>query len=167
MRRRAHGSGLLLFAGLLLVAETLVVLLAAIGWLYWLRATVAGWPGPHLKNALPLDALAVHDSEPLLLYLVVFAIAGAFVAGSMRRARVDGVAGTVGIAVAVWVIMFIFDAISLFTVRQSAFVTALHVALTFEPGYLAAFGVFAGAVAGHLVTTQLQGRRGSHRRAIG
>ena len=65
----------------------MVVTAAATGWLYWLRAGVAHWPGPQVRDALPLDELPGHDHVPLTVFALVFGIAGVVLGLVARVAR--------------------------------------------------------------------------------
>ncbi|HYB13854.1 MAG TPA: phosphatidylglycerol lysyltransferase domain-containing protein [Streptosporangiaceae bacterium] len=122
-------------------AVTLAVMLVtamATGWLYWLRARVAHWPGPHVRDVLPLDELAGHDSIPLIVFAMVFGIAAAILGLVARAARLDRLAAGLGLAVGVGAWLFIADAISLFLVRQVPAGHAFRAAAGLQPIYLAA-----------------------------
>ena len=74
------------------------VTVVATGWLYWLRASVAGWPGPRVRDTLALDELPGHDSVPLVVYVLVFALAGLILGLVARAARLDRLAAGLGLA---------------------------------------------------------------------
>jgi hypothetical protein len=126
-----------LFAPALLVLATIVTVVAAIGWLYWLRGVVSHWPGPRISQALPLDALSSRDSVPVVVFIVIFAIAGSVLGTALRRSQVRPRPGIVVLSVIVWIVLYVANAISLFTVRQIPFLDAWDQALKLGPAYLA------------------------------
>ncbi len=127
----------------------LIVPALATGWLYWLRARVASWPGPRVHDALPLDELPSHDSVPLLVFVVVFAIAGVILGLVARAARLDRLAAGLGLAAGVGAWLYAADAICLFFVRQIPFGPAFRAAAGLQPIYLAAaLAGVAGALLG-------------------
>jgi hypothetical protein len=117
---------------------TVLLLTAAVGWLYLVRIVVAGWPGPQLPNALPLDVLAGHDRIPVLVYVVTFAVVGAVIGRCLRRLGRGGASTLAVIALGVWVTLYLFDVLSVFTVRQIPFVSSLGEAFSLLPAYLGA-----------------------------
>ncbi len=133
-------------------AVTLAVLLVpaiATGWLYWLRARVAHWPGPQVRDALPLDELAGHDSVPLIVFVLVFGVAGVILGLVARAARLDRLAAGLGLAVGVGAWLYAADAICLFLVRQVPAGPAFRAAAGLQPVYLAAaLAGVAGALLG-------------------
>ena len=67
-----------------LALVTLLVPIAAVGWLYLLRG--GGWlPGPRVADALPLDELANRSSVKVILYVAVW-IGAALTLGLLARA---------------------------------------------------------------------------------
>ncbi|WP_300613370.1 phosphatidylglycerol lysyltransferase domain-containing protein [Trebonia sp.] len=132
------------------VALAVVIVPAlATGWLYWLRARVASWPGPRVHDALPLDELPSHDSVPLLVFVAVFAIAGVILGLAARAARLDRLAAGLGLAAGVGAWLYVADAICLFFVRQIPFGPAFRAAAGLQPVYLAAaLAGVAGALLG-------------------
>jgi len=138
---------------------TLLHVTAAIGWLYWVRATVAGLPGPKLGDALPLDVLASHDSVPVIIYVLVFALVGVLLGVAMHNLRLLPRRRAALLVAFVWIVLYIFDVISLFTVRQIPFLNAVGQAFSVESAYVAA--VVAG-IASFLIT-----HRYSHRPVAG
>jgi hypothetical protein len=128
---------------------TLLHVTATIGWLYWVRATVAALPGPKLGDALPLDALATHDSVPVVIYLVAFALAGVLLGLAMHHLRLEGRGRAAVLVAYVWFVLYVFDVISLFTVRQIPFLNAIGQAFSVGSAYVAA--VVAG-IAAYLIT---------------
>lgn len=129
-----------LFAAALLA---LAVVAAASGVLYLLRPYVTGWPGPRVREALPLDELAGHASVPLLVFALVWILAGLMLGGLARAARVERLTAGLLAALVTGGFLYAASGLSIFVVRQiqsgSAFKHALYV-----PGvYLAA--ALAGA----------------------
>lgn len=136
---RVGARGTELLAALLL---SLSVIAGASGILYLLRPHITGWPGPIVREALPLDQLAAHDAVPLLAFCVVWLGAGLALGGLALAARIERL--TAGLLAALLTGTFLYAAsgVSIFVVQQiqagSAFRHALYV-----PGvYLAT--VFAG-----------------------
>lgn len=133
-----------------LTARVLVVALAivlvtsvATGWLYWLRAGVAGWPGPRVADALPLDELPGHDSVPLAVYVAAFAVAGAMLGLVTKAVRLDRLAAGISLAAGTGLWLFLVDGFCLFVVRQVPAGQALRAAARLQPIYVAA--ALAGA----------------------
>jgi lysyl-tRNA synthetase class 2 len=133
-----------------LVIRVIVVTLAivlvtsmATGWLYWLRAGVAGWPGPRVADALPLDELPAHDSIPLVVYLAASGIAGVMLGLVARAVRLDRLTAGLGLATGTGVLLLLVDAFCLFVVRQVPASEALRAAVRSQPVYVAA--ALAGA----------------------
>ena len=120
-----------------------VVTAVATGWLYWLRSSVAHWPGPRVPDALALDELPGHDSVPLTVYVVVFAVVGLVLGLVARTARLDRLAAGLGLALGVGGWLVIADAVSLFLVRQNSLGSSFRAAAGLQPVYLAA--ALAGA----------------------
>jgi lysyl-tRNA synthetase class 2 len=142
-----------------LIVRVIVVALAivlvtsvATGWLYWLRAGIASWPGPRIADALPLDELPRHDSTPLAVYVAVFAAAGLMLGFTVRLVRLDRLTAGVSLAAGTGVWLLLVDGFCLFVVRQVPASQALRAAARLQPVYIAA--VLAG-VAGALL-----GRKG-------
>jgi lysylphosphatidylglycerol synthetase-like protein (DUF2156 family) len=127
----------------MVVLAVMLVTAMATGWLYWLRVRVAHWPGPRVRDALPLDELAGHDSVPLIVFAVAFGIAGAILGLVARAARLDRLAAGLGLAAGVGAWLFIADTSCLFFVRQVPMEPALRAAAGLQPVYLAA--ALAGA----------------------
>jgi hypothetical protein len=138
MASRSRRAGGALLSILVLGFGSLILVTAAVGWLYWLREFVADWPGPRLANALPLDALSLRDSVPTVVFIVVFAGVGALAGSGRRRLQIRRAWASLGLGLWVWVLLYCFDTISLFTVRQIPFVQALRQALPLLPIYLGA-----------------------------
>jgi lysyl-tRNA synthetase, class II len=125
------------------VLSVVLVTAMATGWLYWLRVRVAHWPGPQVRDALPLDELAGHDSVPLIVFAAVFGLAGVILGLVARAVRLDRLAAGLGLAAGVAAWLFIADAACLFLVRQVPSGHALRAAAGLQPVYLAA--ALAGA----------------------
>src|SRR3979411_114767 len=104
--------------GMALALAIIFVTSIAPGWLYWARGAGAGWTGPHVTDALPLDELAGHDSVPLALYIAAFGIAGVALALLARVLRFDRLRAGLFLACGVGTWLFLADAFSLIIVRQ-------------------------------------------------
>ena len=83
----------------------------ATGWLYWVRAGVAHWPGPVVHDALPLDELPGHDRVPLAVYVAAFGVAGLALGLAARALRLDRLAAGLGLAAGTGVWLFFIDAV--------------------------------------------------------
>lgn len=149
MARRASSGAGAFARSLGMTAAIIVVPSMAIGWLYWLRALTTSWPGPKISDALPLDELPSHAEVPLVVFLVVFAVAAMLLGLTARRLHVDGLVGGIasGLGVATW--LYLVSSISLFVVRQVPFTAALGDARSLEAIYVAASlcAIGVGAVA--------------------
>jgi len=145
VRRLAGGVG----QAAAISAAVVLVTSMATGWLYWIRAGVAPWPGPRLQDALPLDELPGHASVPLAAYLAVFALAAALLGLVARLARLGRMAAGLSLATGTWLWLLLVDVFSLYVVRQVPVALALRLALGLSPVYLAAaMAGVAGAVFG-------------------
>ena len=113
-----------------------IVVVSAQGWLYELRGSTL--VGPRVRDALPLDELPRHDSVSLLLFVVVWALAGAVVGLLARRARVERLTAALLAAVATGFWLFATTWVSLVVVRQVANRQAFHAAIHVPALYLAA-----------------------------
>ena len=132
-----------------LALAIILVTSVATGWLYFLRASVAHWPGPEVHDALPLDELPGHDSVPLVVYIVVFGVAGAALGLVARAMRLDRLAAGLALAAGAGVWLLVVDAVCVLIVRQESFGQGLRAAVGLQPGYLAAALCGAGgALAG-------------------
>jgi lysylphosphatidylglycerol synthetase-like protein (DUF2156 family) len=131
----------LLTAAARAAALALAIILAtsiATGWLYWVRAGVAHWPGPIVHDALPLDELPGHDRVPLVVYVAAFGVAGAALGLAARALRLDRLAAGLGLAVGTGAWLFVIDAVCLLIVRQESLGEAFGAAVGLQPIYLAA-----------------------------
>ncbi len=125
------------------------VIVGASGILYLLRPHLAGWPGPGVREALPLGELAGHSTVPLLAFAAVWAAAGVAIGALAKAARVERL--TAGLLAAIVTGGFLYAAggVSVFVVRQvqagSAFKHALYM-----PGiyFAAALAGLGGALLG-------------------
>jgi lysyl-tRNA synthetase, class II len=156
---RLIGSSALRVLGTVLAAAALSTL--ATGWLYWLRSAIAAWPGPRVKNALPLDELPSHDSVPLLVYVAVLGLAAVIAGLVARAAKLSRWTAGLSLAAATWLWLFAVDAFSLYVVRQVPGAMAVHAAVGLPAIYLAAG--LAGA-AGALLGRPVPPGAGTHRR---
>ena len=143
MVRKLRWSAIYAGRGVTVVAAVTLTTTLATGWLYWMRAGVAHWPGPRVADALPLDELPGHDSIPLIVYIGAFAIAGLMIGLVARAARLDRLTAGLALAVGTGIWLLAIDAFSLFVVRQVPAVPALRAAERLQAVYLAA--ALAGA----------------------
>src|SRR5260370_24055631 len=107
MDRPLRGSvGIVLRVALVVVGVMLVTSVAT-GWLYWLRAGVAYWPGPKVADALPLDELPGHADVPVVVYVAVFVIAGVMLGLMARAVRLDRLTAglTLAAGTGVWLLV--------------------------------------------------------------
>jgi lysyl-tRNA synthetase class 2 len=138
--------------GMALALAIIFVTSIATGWLYWARGAVAGWPGPHVTDALPLDELAGHDSVPLMVYLAAFGIAGVALGLLARALRFDRLRAGLFLACGVGTWLLLADAFSLVIVRQVPAGQAIRAAAGLQPVFLAAaLAGASGAVLGRNV----------------
>jgi hypothetical protein len=94
------------------VAFLVVVVAAAIGWMYLLRgAGLLPW-GPAVPAALPLQQLAGSDAQPLLRVAAAWIPAGAVAALVLRRAGVGKVSRLVLTGVLVTALLIVAGAVS-------------------------------------------------------
>jgi lysyl-tRNA synthetase class 2 len=143
MGRQLRGVALLAVRVIAVILAIVLVTSLATGWLYWLRAGVAGWPGARVADALPLDELPGHDGVPLAIYLTVFAIAGMMLGLVARALRLDRLTAGLGLAAGTGLWLLAVDTLCLFIVRQVPAGTALQAAIRLQGVYLAA--ALAGA----------------------
>src|SRR5215831_2205936 len=148
MDRHLRATALLLIRVLVVALAIMLVTSLATGWLYVLRASVAGWPGLRVADALPLDELPAHDSVPLTVYVAVFGIAGVILAVVARAVRLDRLTAGLSLAGGTGVWLLLVDGFCLFVVRQVPASEALRAAARLQPVYVAA--ALAGA-AGALI----------------
>jgi lysyl-tRNA synthetase, class II len=128
---------------LALAVAIIVVTTLTTGWLYWLRAPVASWPGPMVHDVLPLDELADHDRVPLVVVIVAFGLAGAVLGLLARVLGIGRVPAGLGLALGVGGWLFLADAVCLFIVRQDPLPQEFRATIGLQPIYLAA--ALAGA----------------------
>lgn len=127
----------------IVVGTIMLVTAVAVGWLYWLRAGVAHWPGPRVTDALPLDELPGHDGVPLVIYIAVFAVAGGMLGLIARAARLDRLTAALSLTAGMVVWLLLVDVFCLVVVRQVPTGEALRAAARLPAVYLAA--ALAGA----------------------
>jgi lysyl-tRNA synthetase class 2 len=132
----------------------LAVGLAPTGWLYVVRP--GGVPGPHVRQALPLDELAKHAAAPLFWFAVVWTLAALLLAAVVRWARIERLTGSLVLALATILLLYLATGTSLAITRQIPERDALHVAGRLGVVYLPA------AIVGLLVAAL--GRSGGQRR---
>lgn len=143
MRRKLRWSAVNAGRAVAVVLAVTLINTLATGWLYWVRAAVANWPGPRVTDALPLDELPGHDGVPLIVYIAAFAIAGLMLGLLARAVRLDRLTAGLAFAVGTGVWLLAVDAFSLFVVRLVPAGTALQAAERLQAVYLAA--ALAGA----------------------
>jgi lysyl-tRNA synthetase class 2 len=143
MGRQLRGAAGLVLRVIAVPVAIAVVTSLVTGWLYWLRAGAAGWPGPRVADALPLDELPGHDSVPLLLYLAAFGVAAVALGLVARALRLDRLTAGLALAAGTGLWLLLADAFCLLVVRQVAASEALRLAARLQPVYLAA--ALAGA----------------------
>ena len=144
MDKYLRGTATLVARVVVMVLAIVLVTSMATGWLYWVRAGVAHWPGPRVADALPLDELPGHDGVPFVVYLTAFALAGLMLGLVARVARLDRLTAGFGLAAGTWVWLLLVDMICLLAVRQVPAGEALRAAAKLQPLYLAAAMVGAG-----------------------
>lgn len=124
--------------GLALATGVIIISSISIGWLYWLRPTLAIVPGPRVSDALPLDELPGHAGVSLLLFVLVFAAAG-LVHGCLARVlRIDRLTAAIFTWFGTAAFLYLASAVSIFVVRQVSFDLALDSSRNLEGVYLAA-----------------------------
>ncbi len=143
MLRQLRGGAALALRVIALILAIIVVTSLATGWLYWLRAGVAGWPGPRVADALPLDELPGSDGVPLAIYFTVFAVAGVMLGLVARALRLNRLTAGLSLAAGTGLWLLAVDMLCLFIVRQVPAGAALQAAVRLQPVYLAA--ALAGA----------------------
>jgi lysyl-tRNA synthetase, class II len=141
MARAARNCGLTVLS--------LLVLLAATGWLYLVRPQLGELGGPPLKEALPLDELANKAALPLLVFVAVWGIAGLLLGLLVRTARLERLTAALVLGLGVGTFEFLAVGVSLAIVRQVPLHAAFHVAgqarAVYAPALLAGLG---GALCG-------------------
>jgi lysyl-tRNA synthetase class 2 len=130
--------------------------LAATGWLYVVRA--GGLPGPHIREALPLDELAKHASAPLAWFVLVWIAAAVLLAAAARWARADRLTAALVMALATYALVYVATGVSLAITRQIPARDALHVAGRLGVVYVPA--AIVGVVVAALGRPERLGRRG-------
>lgn len=145
MARRLLRAGELLAAAL----GALVVVVGAIGLLYLIRPATSGWPGPLVRDSLPLDALARHDSVRLLAFVLVWTTAGLVLGGIAYAARIERLTAGLLAALLTGGVLYAVTGFSIFVVQQIQSGSAFHQAGHAPSLYLAtAFAGLGGAVLG-------------------
>ena len=127
----------------MLAAAIILITTLTTGLLYWVRAGVAIWPGPAVRDVLPLDELPGHDRVALVVCIAAFGLAGVALGLVTRALRLSRLAAGLSLAIGVGGWLYVVDAISLVIVRQEPLSATLGIAAGLQPVYLAA--VMAGA----------------------
>ena len=135
---------------------TLLVPVAAVGWLYLARGSVS-LPGPRLGDVLPLDELSSRAAVAVLLYLVVWAAAAVTLGLLARAARIERLTAALLFALATGTILFAASGVSIFVVRQIPAGVAFTAATRIEAVYVAA--VLAGLGGALMGARRSAGRR--------
>jgi len=143
MNKRLRGPAAIVLRAAVVIVAIMLVTTVATGWLYWLRASVAHWPGPAVADALPLDELPGHAGVPVVVYLTVFAVAGVMLGLVARQMRLDRLTAGLSLAAGTGVWLLVVDAFCLFVVRQVPAGEGLRAAARLQPVYVAA--ALAGA----------------------
>jgi hypothetical protein len=141
-----------LLRGSKLLAATLsalVVVVGAVGLLYLLRPSTDGWPGPVVRNTLPLDQLAGHDGVRLFAFVLVWGGAGLVLGALAHVARIERLtAGLLG-ALLTGAVLYATTGFSIYVVQQIQAGSAFHNAVYTPAVYLAtAFAGLGGAALG-------------------
>jgi lysyl-tRNA synthetase class 2 len=138
MDRQLRRTVAVALRALAVIVAIILVTSMATGWLYWLRAGTAHWPGPLVRQALPLDELPGHDSVPLIVYLAAFGTAAALLGLLGRALRLDRLTAGLSLAVGTGAWLLLVDAFCLFVVRQVPVAQAVRAAVRLQPVYIAA-----------------------------
>src|ERR1039458_2395925 len=102
MDKYLRGTATVVARVVVMVLAIVLVTSMATGWLYWVRAGVAHWPGPRGADALPLDELPAYDGVPFVVCLTAFALAGLMLGLVARVARLDRLTAGFGLAAGTW-----------------------------------------------------------------
>ena len=139
-----------------LVPAAVATCVVAGGWLY--MTGPGQWiPGPRIGEALPLDELSHHAGAPVLLFVVVWAAAGAVLGLVGRLVGIDRLTAGLLLALLVGMVVYVDTAISIATVRQIPAQHAFDHAAGLPAVYLAAaLAGLGGALLGHV---RVSGRR--------
>jgi lysyl-tRNA synthetase class 2 len=143
MGRYLRGTAVYTARTVAVVLAIVLVTSAATGWLYWMRAAVAQWPGPRIADALPLDELPGTDGVPLIVYVGAFAVAGLILGLVARAVQLDRLTAAWALAAGTGAWLLVIDAFCVFVVRQVPSGAALRAAAGLQPVYIAA--ALAGA----------------------
>jgi len=117
----------------------LILPIGALGVLYLLRGPTASWPGPTVKDALPLDELAHHDAVKLIPFLVVWVATAILLAGMLRLAGMGRLLAALVLLVGVGAWIYLLTGVSLYVVRGLSRPDILH-----GPAHVRAVYVEAG-----------------------
>jgi lysyl-tRNA synthetase, class II len=133
---------------------SLLVVVAASGWLYLIEPQTRGWGGP-LVDALPLDELAHHSSLPALVFVATWTVAGALLGLLARAARIERLTAGLVFALLTGTWLFASTGISILIVRQvptgEAFRAPAHVSAVYLAAGLA--GLSCAALARQATVT--------------
>ena len=143
MARYLRGSAVIAARVAAMALAIALVTSAATGWLYWVRAGVARWPGPRIADVLPLDELPGHDGAPLVVCVAAFAVAGLMLGLVARAVRLDRLTAAWALAAGTGVWLLAINTVSLLIVRQVPAADALRAAARLQSLYIAA--ALAGA----------------------
>jgi lysyl-tRNA synthetase class 2 len=140
MVRALRNSGLSLAA--------LLVLFAAVGWLYLVRSKTGPLP-PAVPDALPLDELAQKAGVPLLIFAATWGVAALLLGSLARAARLERLTAAIVLAVAVGAFELLAASVSLAVVRQVSLHSAIAAAGAARAVSLPAiFAALGGAICG-------------------
>jgi lysyl-tRNA synthetase, class II len=145
MARRLLRVSELLVTGLAAVT----VVLGAVGLLYLLRPVTSSWPGPTLRQALPLDQLAGTDRVRLLSFVLVWSFAGLALGVLAFAVRIERLTAGILAALLTGGLLYATTGFSIFVVQQIEAAGAFQRAVYTPALYLAtAFAALGGAAFG-------------------
>lgn len=124
------------------------VVLATTGWFYLVR--LSGGAGPRVRETLPLDELAKHDSVSLLEFAAVWLAAAVLIGLAARWAKIERLTAALVLALATWALLYASNGLSIAVTRQIPVRNALHIAMGLESVYIPAVlvGLMAAVLAG-------------------
>jgi len=121
----------------LVALVSLLVPVAAIGWLYLLRGGLS-LPGPRVGDALPLDELSNRAGVEAVLCVAVWGGAAVTLGLLARAARVERLSAALLYALVIGAVLFAASGVSILVVRQIPAGAAFNAAARIEVVYLAA-----------------------------
>jgi lysyl-tRNA synthetase, class II len=132
-----------------LILTGVIVVTAATAVLYVVRGATATWPGTAIGDALPLDELSGHGSDPLLIFVLVWGLAALLLGILVRRAAFTRGWAALVLLFSVGGWLFLSNVVSLSVVRELPVVEAIRMAQRADAAYLPALlAAAAGAIFG-------------------